>query len=70
MILKRRHIAKAISYRMIASSSTFLITWIVTGEIHTGLKVGGIAVVIKMGLYYLHERMWYRSKFGVKNARN
>ena len=70
MILKRRHIVKAISYRMIASSSTFLITWIVTGEIHTGLKVGGIAVVIKMGLYYLHERMWYRSKFGVKNARN
>ena len=70
MILKRRHIAKAFTWRMIATASTFLITWLVTGEVNTGLKVGAIAIFIKMGLYYVHERMWYRSKYGVKDARN
>ena len=70
LILKRRHIVKALTWRIIATISTFLITWSITGELHTGLKVGAYAIAIKMGLYYLHERLWYRSQFGVRGVKH
>lgn len=65
MILKRRHIAKAITWRLIATTSTFLISWFFTNELETGLYIGGTAGLIKMFLYYVHERAWYRTKYGV-----
>jgi len=66
MVLKRRHIAKTFTWRAVASISTILITWIITGELEAGLAVGGIGAVVKMFLYYLHERAWYKIKFGLR----
>jgi uncharacterized membrane protein len=65
MILRRRHIAKALTWRLVASTSTFLISWFITNEIKTGLYIGGSAALIKVVLYYLHERLWYKTKYGV-----
>jgi uncharacterized membrane protein len=39
------------------------ITWRIVG---TGLTIGGLELCTKMILYYLHERVWYKSSFGVK----
>ena len=40
----------------------------ITGSWSTGLAIGGVEVFTKMGLYFIHERVWYKfSKFGVKN---
>ena len=61
---KKRHLFKAITWRIIASVTSFLIGWYVTGDIHTGMAVGVFDVIIKFILYYLHERAWYRSSFG------
>ena len=39
----------------------------ITGSWSIGLAIGGVEVFTKMGLYFIHERVWYRfSKFGVK----
>ena len=65
MIQRKRHIGKAISYRVLASFSTFLITFGVTGKIEYGLTIGTLDAAIKLFLYYAHERLWYKSKFGV-----
>ena len=65
MILKRRHLAKTITWRLVATTSTFLISWLITGEIKLGLYIGGTAAAVKLFLYYMHERLWYRSKYGV-----
>ena len=51
-------VAKTISWRCLATFTTFLIAWAVTGEITAGLAVGGIEAITKMVLYYLHEKAW------------
>ena len=61
----RRHLAKAITWRIIASLTTFIIGWTVTGSLDFGMAIGAADVVIKIVLYYLHERAWYHSKFGI-----
>lgn len=38
---------------------TILLSWIITGNPFTGLKIGFAEVVTKMVLYYLHERAWF-----------
>lgn len=64
-VLPRRHLAKAITWRLIASFTTFIIGWIVTGDLNFGMTIGAADVIIKIALYYFHERLWYHSKFGV-----
>jgi len=58
-----RHITKAITYRLLGSVATFLISWIVTGNIIAGFSISGIDFLIKIGLYYFHERIWHKSRF-------
>jgi len=43
---------------------------LVSGDYRIGLKVGFLEFFIKMLLYYFHERIWYRSKFGIKTKEN
>jgi adenylylsulfate kinase len=63
-----RHIAKAVSWRVIGSADTMLIAWLITGSIQVGAAVGGVEIVTKTVLYYLHERVWYKwIKFGVRD---
>jgi len=64
-VLPRRHLAKAITWRVIASLTTFIIGWKVTGSLDFGMAIGAADVVIKIALYYFHERLWYHSNFGV-----
>jgi len=62
---KKRHLAKTFTWRIIGTIDTTLLAWIIAGDPMIGLKVGGIEVVTKMVLYYLHERLWYKFDFGV-----
>ena len=67
MVGKRRHIAKTISWRIIGTLDTFLLSWIITGSASIGAAIGSIEIITKMILYYLHERAWYKyTKYGVK----
>lgn len=60
MVQRKRHIAKAISWRVIGTMDTMLIAGILTGNWMVGVSVGGIEVITKTMLYYFHERVWYR----------
>ena len=63
---KKRHLAKTLTWRILATSDTFLIAWLITGEINWAGAIAGIEVITKMILYYAHERAWYRySNLGV-----
>lgn len=55
-----RHIVKSISWRAVGTLDTMLLGWLVSGNPLTGLKVGGLELLTKILLYYLHERLWYR----------
>lgn len=70
MVVKpKRHIAKAITWRVLATSTTFSLVWIISGKIDIALKVGVLEIMAKLIIYYFHERAWYKfSKFGVKKT--
>ena len=67
MVSYKRHIAKTVSWRIIGTLDTILLSWLITGNWKMGLTIGGIEVITKMVLYFFHERAWYKlSKFGLK----
>ncbi|HPF97774.1 MAG: DUF2061 domain-containing protein [Flavobacteriaceae bacterium] len=66
----KRHIAKAITWRMVGTIDTMILSWIISGDPFMGIKIGFAEVVTKMGLYYLHERLWYRTRFENSNKRH
>ncbi len=67
MVSYKRHIAKTISWRIIGTLDTVVLSGLITGSWTTGLTIGGVEVITKMVLYFFHERAWYRfSKFGLK----
>jgi len=59
-----RSIVKAISWRIVGTIDTILISWIITGKIALALSIGLVEVVTKMLLYFFHERVWNLIKWG------
>jgi uncharacterized membrane protein len=56
--LKKRTIVKTMTWRITASLTTFLIAWLLTGDLLIGVSIGSIEVIAKIFLYYFHERIW------------
>ncbi len=61
----KRHLLKTVSWRIVGTIDTVLLGWFITGEINTGAKIGGLELFTKMALYFVHERAWYKTKFGI-----
>ncbi|OGV34381.1 MAG: hypothetical protein A2020_04885 [Lentisphaerae bacterium GWF2_45_14] len=59
-----RSILKAISWRLIGTLDTIILSWIISGKISIAVSIGVFELFTKMFLYYLHERGWNRIKFG------
>ena len=60
-----RSIVKGVSWRIIATSDTFLVVVLITclfGEcsFENALKIGGIEFILKLLIYYTHERIWQK----------
>ena len=67
MVSYKRHIAKTVTWRIVGTLDTIIISGLITGSWEAGLAIGGIEIISKMALYFVHERLWYRfSKFGIK----
>jgi uncharacterized membrane protein len=68
-VLRKRHIAKTISYRIISTIVGFAIIWAITGSIKVGSAFSVIELLYKPIQYYIHERIWYKwIKFGLKKS--
>ena len=59
-----RSLAKAVSYRVFGSASTAALVYFLNGDPLTALGAGAADSVIKLGLYFLHERIWQFISFG------
>lgn len=64
---RKRHILKTITWRLIGTLDTMLLSWIISGNPLFGLKIGFAEVITKMVLYYFHERVWF--KYGLDNSK-
>ena len=58
-----RSVYKTISWRVIATTDTFIISYFVTGYFAWATAIASVEVFTKMFLYYYHERLWLRVKF-------
>ena len=59
-----RSIVKAISWRIGGTTVTFAVTLLVSGQIDLAAKIGLLDTLVKVGAFYLHERLWHRVNFG------
>jgi len=67
MVSHKRHLVKTVTWRIVGTLDTIILSGLITGDWKIGLAIGGVEVITKMILYYLHERVWYKfSKYGVK----
>jgi len=53
-----RSFLKALSWRVLATTTTALIAWLITGDISTAIAIGSLEFIIKFFIYYGHERVW------------
>ena len=59
-----RSIVKSISWRVIGTLDTILISWLVTGALTIAFSIGAIELITKLVLYVFHERVWNSIKWG------
>jgi adenylylsulfate kinase len=62
-----RSLAKALSWRVTALAVTVMVVLVITGEVTYAAVVGGADALVKIWVYYLHERVWGRVRFGRKS---
>lgn len=55
---RMRSILKGLTWRILATTTTGIIAYYVTGSIKPALAIGGVEFVTKFFIYYLHERAW------------
>ena len=61
---RTRALAKATTWRLLATAITVTCAWLVTGEAAYAASIGALDTFIKFGGYYLHERLWDRARLG------
>ncbi|WAC01524.1 DUF2061 domain-containing protein [Lacinutrix neustonica] len=60
----KRSLVKTISWRVIGTLDTVLVSYLVTGTMAMALSIGSFEFVSKMILYFFHERAWNKIKWG------
>ena len=71
-----RHVVKTFSWRLVGAIDTILLVYIVyyfyigsiEGAAKLALSMFSIEIVTKIVLYYLHERIWFTSSYGVEKS--
>jgi uncharacterized membrane protein len=59
-----RSIIKAVSWRAGGTVVTCFVAWSLTGNLDLATRIGIVDTAIKIGAFYIHERLWNRLNFG------
>ncbi len=59
-----RSAVKTVSWRVIGTVDTIIISWIITGETQLAISIGSIELFSKLLLFFVHERAWNLIKWG------
>ncbi|MUH35950.1 DUF2061 domain-containing protein [Zobellia amurskyensis] len=59
-----RSIAKAVSWRVIGTLDTLIVSYLLTNEVAIAASIASIDFVTKMFLYFFHERLWNKINWG------
>lgn len=61
-----RSIAKGVSWRLFATATTVLIVYLFFGRLDLAIAAGLLETAVKIALYWFHERLWFKVKWGRK----
>ena len=59
-----RSFLKAVSWRMLGSIDTFVISYFVTGKLVFAASIASVETFTKIALFYVHEQAWARVPWG------
>lgn len=59
-----RSLIKSVSWRAVGSLDTFILSFLITGNVKHAASIASIEVLTKVVLYYVHERVWRRVSWG------
>lgn len=62
--IKARSLVKTVTWRLTGSGATFLIAFLVLGDIAISSGIALIQLITNTILYYFHERIWNIIKWG------
>jgi uncharacterized membrane protein len=60
----KRSILKTISWRVVGTLDTVVISYLITGTLALAFSIGAVELITKMVLYFFHERAWNNIKWG------
>ncbi|MEO6348853.1 MAG: DUF2061 domain-containing protein [Aquaticitalea sp.] len=60
----KRTLVKTISWRVLGTLATIVISYLITGTLALAFSIGFIELISKLLLYYFHERSWNKIKWG------
>jgi adenylylsulfate kinase len=60
----KRSILKGITWRAVATSTTVIIVYFFFGRLDLAIATGLIESILKIGLYWGHERLWHKVRWG------
>ncbi|MCF6268278.1 MAG: DUF2061 domain-containing protein [Melioribacteraceae bacterium] len=66
----KRSLVKTFSWRITGTLDTIVVSYFITGDINTAAAIGVVEVFTKLLLYFLHERIWNRIKYGKEPSNN
>jgi uncharacterized membrane protein len=58
-----RTLVKTLTWRVVGSTSTFLISYIITGQLAVATGIAVMQMMANTILYYLHEVVWNSIKW-------
>lgn len=61
-----RSVAKTVSWRITGSTATFLVAYVLTGNLAVAGVIGAAQMILNTVLYFVHERIWNSIKWGVR----
>lgn len=59
-----RSLIKGVSWRVIGSLDTFVLSFLVTGNAKWSVSIASVEALTKIALFYFHERAWERLAWG------
>jgi len=60
----KRSVVKGITWRLIATTTTMVIVYIFFGRLDLAIATGLLESILKVGLYWWHERVWHKVRWG------
>jgi adenylylsulfate kinase len=68
-VTKGRSFIKSLSYRIFGTLTSFIVVYAITGEGALSVLIAFWETILKVGVYYWHERIWDKISWGRKTTK-